>query len=98
MIFKGIGPVALVKFAIGVANLMSMAIAQLMGKSVANVEVIIISKLFVVLKVQTKEWLATSRSLSRRETDDHLHEATVAAVVLNSKKIRKAKVPPRRHL
>ena len=46
-----IGPVALVKFAIGVANLMSKAIALLMGKSVANVEVIIISKLFVVLKV-----------------------------------------------
>ena len=43
-----IGPVALVKFAIDVANLTSKAIALLPGKSAANVEVIIISKLFVL--------------------------------------------------
>ena len=50
-----IGPVAVV-LAIGMAKLMSEATALLMGKSVANADVLIISKPFLILKVEPKEW------------------------------------------
>ena len=46
-----IGPVAMF-LAISVANLMSEATALLMGESVVNVRVLIISKMFVVRRLQ----------------------------------------------
>ena len=68
MPFEDIGPVALVKVAVSVANLIREPNAPLIGKSVADADVIIISKVFIVLKVQPKKQQACIRSsLSTRD-------------------------------
>ena len=94
MLFKSIGPVALVKVAIGVANLMSRANVLLTRRSVASVKVITISKQFVILKVQAKKWQAPSRSHNSRGTDDHPRGATGETVASSTR--RSNKVPPSR--
>ena len=70
MPLPNVGQVAVVP-AIYVAKLMSKATALLMGKSVASAKVLIISKLFVILKAQPRERQAPSRrssfSTSNRE-------------------------------
>ena len=77
--------------AIGVAKLMSEAIALLM----ASAKVLITSTPFVILKLQPWEWQAHLRSsLSTSNREGHPQGVTVAVVVQASKQgFKKKKMP-----
>ena len=79
--------------AIGVAKLMSEAIALLM----ASAKVLITSKPFVILKLQLWEWQAHLRSsLSTSNREVHPQGVTVAVVVQASKQGFKKKKTPKK--
>ena len=84
--YSKVCPVALVKVAIGVANLMSKANVLFIGRYVASVKVITISKQFVIPKVQPKKWQAPSRSHNSRGTDDHPWGATGETVASSTRR------------
>ena len=79
---KSIGLVALVKVTISVANLIREPNALLIGKSVADADVIIISKVFIVLKVQPKKQQAcTGSSLSTRDRQPSMGSSSSSGTV-----------------
>ena len=72
------GPVAAVIMANVVANLMSEATAQHMGKLVMSARVLIISKLFVIPRLQPRWRRALTEARSHSRTDTVPQGATVA--------------------
>ena len=72
------GPVAVVIMAIVVANLMSEATAPRMGRPVINARVLIISKPFVVPRLQPRRCRALTEARSHSHRDMVPRGATVA--------------------
>ena len=72
------GPVAAVIMANVVANLMSEATAPHMGKLVTSARVLIISKLFVIPRLQPRQRRALTEARSHSRTDPVPWGATVA--------------------
>ena len=72
------GPVAAVIMAIIVANLMSEATAPRMGRPVINARVLIISKLFVISRLQPRQRRALTEARSHSCRDMVPQGATVA--------------------
>ena len=61
-----------------VANLMSEATAPHMGRPVIDARVLIISKPFVILRLQSRRWRALTEARSHSRRDMVLWGATVA--------------------
>ena len=94
------GPVAAVIMAnvvVNVANLMSEATAPRMGKLATSVRVLIISKLFVVPRLQPRRYRALTKARSHTRRDMVPRGATVAkakeAATVNTRRRR----PQRSH-